>query len=77
MASEANSITIAPYEQPIRLAEPPPPRRRPDPEMLWALCKGVSSTLITIVTLSAVIFVCSHVEPRSTHERTAGVARHD
>lgn len=76
MVSEARH-RMAPAKTALGSPEPPPSRRRPDPEMVWALCKGVWSTLFTIVTLSAAIFVCSHVEPKGNHAHPVGAARHD
>jgi hypothetical protein len=44
--------------------------RKPDTEMLLALWKGIWSTVFTILTLSALIFVCVHEEPRPGHDQT-------
>ena len=59
-----------------RIAIEPPPARgrlhRPDPALLWALWKGVWSTVFTVVTLGAVIFVCANVEPKARHGHTTG-----
>lgn len=42
--------------------------RRPDPELLIALWKGVWSTAFTVLTLSAALFACANSTIAAKHQ---------